>query len=34
MDANDEHPENAYGPIGVTEDGIVSDVRLMQLRKA
>ena len=34
MDVNDEHPENAYVPIDVTEDGMLIDVRFLQFSKA
>ena len=31
MDVNDSHPPNASSPIDTTEDGMVIDVRLIQL---
>ena len=34
MNVNDEHPENALGPIDVTEDGMVIDVIFLQFSKA
>ena len=34
MDVNDEHPENAYGSIDLTEGGMAIDVRLLQSSKA
>ena len=34
IDVNDEHPENALGPIDVTEDGMVIDIRFLQFWKA
>ena len=34
MDVNDSHPENAYGPINVTEDGMDIAVRFLHWRKA
>ena len=29
MDVNDSHPKNALVPIDVTDDGIITDVRLL-----
>ena len=34
MDVNNSHPSNAPIPIDVTEDGMVIDVRFVQLLKA
>ena len=34
MDVNDEHPEKAYSPILLAEDGMIIDIRFLQSRKA
>ena len=31
IDGNDTHPENALAPMDETEDGIVKDLRWLQL---
>ena len=33
IDVNDLHPENAYCPIDVTDDGMVIDARFLQSQK-